>query len=125
METINLKEILDGELIDSPPLNASEKYEFAMALTHALAARFKEYGISPDEWDRITDNYLSYLIDNFPIEVNIAAATTAFRVHNIDFNAGTDTFARFYKEITPWLLSGDADFPASLDAIKINNLAVT
>ena len=111
MDKINLKDILDGELIDSPMLKADESYEFATALTNALAARFQTYGEPDAEWDRITDNYLSYLMDNFSIEVKVMAATSAFRIHHIDFNAETDAFQRFFEEVTPWILSGDDDFP--------------
>lgn len=112
MDKINLKEILDGELIDAPMLSAEEAYDFATALTNALAARFQTYGELDAGWDRITDNYLSYLMDNFSMEVKIMAATSALRVHDIDFNAETDTFQQFYEEVTPWILSGDEDFAA-------------
>jgi len=112
MDKINLKEILDGELIDAPMLNTNETYEFAAALTNALAARFQTYGELDAGWDRITDNYLSYLMDNFSMEVIIMCATSALRIHHIDFNSETDTFQRFFEEITPWILSDDSDFEA-------------
>jgi len=106
METIDLKEILDGELIDSPPLNESEKHEFATALTNALVARFQEYGEPDAEWDRITDNYLQYVMDNFPLEIIVGVMILAVRIHGVTFNAETDTFYEFFELVSPWLAGG-------------------
>lgn len=112
MDKINLREILDGELIDEPDnLDLSEKLDFAMALTNALAARHSTFNGTPAEWDFITDNYLSYLMDNFPIEIMIAASVRSYRVHHIPFNSETDTFLRLFKEFTLWILSDEYEPP--------------
>ena len=105
METINLKEILNGELIDEPGnLNAEEKYDFAMALTHALGAMQADYDTHSDEWDCITDNYLSYMMDNFSIEVVVGATIAAFRVHLIGFNVDTEIGQAYFKEYQQWIV---------------------
>ena len=104
MDKINLKEILDGELIDAPMLNADESVEFATALTNALATRFQAYDGTDAEWDQITDNYLSYLMDNFSVEVIIMAATSALRIHKVSFNSETNTFSEFFEIVCPWIV---------------------
>jgi hypothetical protein len=113
MDTINLKEILDGELIDEPGnLSGPEKHDFAMALTNALVARYQETLSNrvieyPDsEWDRITDNYISYVMDNFAIDTIVAAFVLAVRTHQVEFNAETDQFQELFELISPWIVDG-------------------
>ena len=110
METINLKEILDGELIDSPQLTLSEKLDFAMALTDALKARHQEFNGSDAEWDVITDNYISYILENFPIDTIIAVMVRGLRTYKIPFNAETDTFSELFEVIAPWIVGDGTEW---------------
>lgn len=116
MDTINLKDILNGELIDEPGnLSGPEKYDFAMALTNALSAQHQEMTSIraiefPDpEWDCITDNYISYMMNNFAIDTIVAAFVLAIRINQVNFNAETDTFQDLFELMSPWVVDGPAE----------------
>jgi len=88
-------------------IDVSAKYSLVIGMCYALSEMKDEYKAKGEkEWDKLTDNFLKFLMakDHFQKEMVIMAAVTAFRRYNLDFNAETDAFEKFYEDYQEWIV---------------------
>ena len=119
MDSINLRDILDGKLIKLPcELDIDERYEFVHALADALATRQKDFPtvgemVTPEtvdefkRWSAITDTFVLFMMneDNeFSTELVIAAFLRAIRINQVQFNSETEAFYEFYNKYQKWIV---------------------
>ena len=106
----NPRDIIFGKvktLNKDKAVDVSAKYSLVIAMCYVLSEVEKEVRAkSEKDWDALTDNFLNFLMvkDHFAKEMVIMAAVTAFRRYNIDMNAETDTFNKFYQEYAEWIV---------------------
>ena len=131
MNSINLKDILDGKLTKlSLDLDMDEKHDLVVSLTDALAilqqaeypdvttkssgkVRSEELQARHDEFAVFCDNFLQFLMEednNFSIELAILGLIRALRMHALWFDSRTVIFTAFYKKYSMWIVSGIMEF---------------
>jgi hypothetical protein len=104
------KDIIMGKvkkLNTDKAIDVSAKYSLVIALCYVMAELQDETKArSEKEWDKLSDNFLEFLMakGHFQKEMVIMAAVTAFRRYNLDFNAETDTFNKFFNEYQEWIV---------------------
>ena len=94
-------------LNEDKAVDVSAKYSLVISMCYTLSEvqdEVKQQG--EKEWDKLTDNFLKFLMKkgHFQKEMVIMAAVTAFRRYNLDFNAETDTFNKFYQDYQEWIV---------------------
>ena len=88
-------------------IDVSARYSLVIGMCYALSEMQDETKAKGQkEWDKLTDNFLSFLMadGHFQKEMVIMAAVTAFRRYNLDFNAETDVFEKFYEDYEEWIV---------------------
>lgn len=88
-------------------IDVSAKYSLVIGMCYVLSEMQEDAKAqSQKEWDKLTDNFLKFLMakDHFQKEMVIMAAVTAFRRYNLDFNAETDAFEKFYEDYQEWIV---------------------
>ena len=79
----------------------------ANALTEIWGDRTQPYlgGTDyPENWDQMTDNYLTFLDENFTPEMNVYGIIQAWRKHDLDFNSNTEVFGAYYDKYSDWIV---------------------
>lgn len=124
MNNINLVDILTGNTTTLPfELGLTEQLDLVVALADKLAA-IRDVACydaddpetkkpQPSEIGVLADNYLSFLMNeenNFPIEHMVRSTIQVIRRHKVDLDSNTPAFTRYFKLISPFIVSpGDQD----------------
>ena len=88
-------------------IDEMQKKAYVDALTNALKEIWGDRKVGddvPENWDQMTDNYLSFIMENFSIELGVYAGIQCLRRHGIDFNSHTDVFDQFFGYVQKYIV---------------------
>ena len=107
----NPRDILEGKVTklntQDKAIDVSAKYSLVIGMCYSMAEMKDDaQKKGQKEWNKLTDNFLKFLMakDHFQKEMVIMAAVTAFRRYNLDFDAETDAFEKFYEDYQEWIV---------------------
>ena len=103
-------DVLEGRVtVLDCTLDEIQKFAYVNALVFGLAelwgdTKRHDFSSYPKNWDKTTDTFLSFLMENFSIELIVYAGVRSFRTHGIDFNSETDVFSEYFERIQKYLV---------------------
>lgn len=99
-------DVLEGRItvLDcSLDFDEMQKRVYVEALASALGEIWGDSELDDSERDRVADNYLTFLMENFSVELCTYGFICAIRTHDLVFNTDTDAFDKFFEHVQKYI----------------------
>jgi hypothetical protein len=97
------EDILEGKVKDLQIKEVSAMYSLTVSLCYELKDRAEK---KAKDWDKMSDNFFRYMMDNFPTELVVMGAKTALTNYNLPLDPQKmSSFDEFHKRFGKYVLS--------------------
>jgi hypothetical protein len=99
-------EVLKGRITELKIKEISAMYSLTISLCYELKDSFDKLGPKSEEWNKMTDNFFRFIMDNFTTELVVMASRIAITTYGIPFVPGKiKNFDEFHKRFGKYVVA--------------------